>query len=149
MDKYFYYIKTISILIFKSVRTISKVCLFLIKINLKIIFMVLKFFILFVLFAKLVWGDSKDEMLLRMSQSEGLIVYNSCILNPPKEANQAAICTGLYTKYINTLTLLNAPKVLVLNPKISPYSSSTYDICRFEAATLIFGDKFNQPYCPN
>ena len=103
-----------------------------------------------ILFTKLVWSDTKDELLLMEAKSEGFYILNSCILTPPVDPSDVTRCTALYTKYISTITVLNAPKILTLNQKSSSYSSSPFDICRFEIATLIFGEKIiNQPYCPN
>ena len=120
--------------------------LFILAFNVVMFF--LKIFLFILLFAKIASANQLNETFLNNARVEGLIIYHTCILNPPKDASEVATCASLYAKYINSITLLNSPRLLELNTKPSLYNS-VFDVCRYEISTLIFGEKTKQPYCPN
>jgi hypothetical protein len=105
-------------------------------------------YILFLLLNSYIFADSFNEVLLASAKSTGIKIYTSCILKPPADPSQEAMCVSLYTLYIAKEQELNSPLPLMLAKEISPYTSSSFDICRFEVDHLIFGKQNELPYCP-
>ena len=90
-----------------------------------------------------------DEALIASAYNEGTNIYNLCIVKPPATPDAVATCTGLYSAYTNTLSLVNAPLPIVISLDPSPYSSSPFDICRYETAHMVFNSVLAAPYyCP-
>lgn len=107
----------------------------------------MKHFILLVC-SGLVLANPIGEELLIKARQQGTVVYLSCIATPPATDAQRAICADLYAQYMATLVLLNAPLPLKFSEDPDPFSSSIYDICRYETGHMVFGDKTVAPYCP-
>lgn len=82
------------------------------------------------------------------AKSAGELVYYTCIVTPPVTSAQRTLCTGLYTKYISKLQIVAAPSILGLSHENSPYTTSIYDVCKYDASHFVFDDPMNQPYCP-
>jgi hypothetical protein len=95
-----------------------------------------------------VFADPSNEVLLTSSHEQGTHIYQTCIVTPPVTASQKALCAGLYSTYMSSLTKLNSayPLTPTINP--DPYSWSQYDICRYETSHAVFGDQLTVPYCP-
>lgn len=89
-----------------------------------------------------------DEVELALAATEGTIVYYTCIATPPVSVDQQAVCLALYTKYVATITAINAPYPLVPSIDADPYAWSPYDICRYEVGHIVFGNQVTIPYCP-
>ena len=85
-----------------------------------------------------------NEALLVSCQSVGHILFASCVVVPPADSTQAAICAGLYAKYMACSTALNMPMPMVLSLDPDPYKSSPYTPCRYEVGHVILFD-----ICPN
>jgi hypothetical protein len=98
--------------------------------------------------AATVFADPVDEALLDSSQAQGTHIYQACIVTPPVTAPQKAICAGLYSTYISSLTTLNLPYPLIPTIDPDPYAWSPYDICRYETGHVVFGNQLTVPYCP-
>ena len=79
--------------------------------------------------------------LVTTAQNEAAAIKMYCIDAPPVTSPQVIWCSGHYSVYVNDLTNLQLPKPLTLNTGIdgyiSPYSSSLYDICRYEPGRVI------------
>jgi len=88
------------------------------------------------------------EALLISAKTQGTTVYFSCIVTPPVTPAQQATCLALYTTYAATLTALTLPLPMVMSLDPDPYLWSPYDICRYEAGHIVFGDAVIIPYCP-
>lgn len=91
--------------------------------------------------------DPANEALIATAYSQGMVVYDSCILIPPVTKPQKAICAAFYQTYNTALQAVNAPFPLVVSLDPSPYDWSSYDICRYETAHLIF-TPLTFPVCP-
>lgn len=90
-----------------------------------------------------------DEALVDSAYAQGVNIYNSCIAIPPADPNVLAYCTTLYTTYIATLSVVNAPFLILPSSDPSPYSWSPFDICRYEVAHMVFNSVTQIPYyCP-
>lgn len=108
------------------------------------------FIIIFILsavkaFAKLL----SDEAFVEMAKQRGTYVYYTCILTPPISSDQEALCFTLYTRYVDSLKLLNSAYPLVVSTDPSPYTISPYDVCKYETGHIVFGNKLVKPYCPS
>ena len=79
--------------------------------------------------------------LVTTAQNEAEAIKMYCIDAQPVTSPQVIWCTGHDSVYVNDLTNLQLPKPLTLNTGIdgyiSPYSSSLYDICRYEPGRVI------------
>lgn len=90
-----------------------------------------------------------DEAVLASAYSQGVTIYHTCIVPPPADPTAAAYCTTIYTAYVVTLGILNAPFPLVVSLDPSPYAMSPYDICKYEVAHMVFNSPATAPYyCP-
>lgn len=90
-----------------------------------------------------------DEAVLASAYSQGVNIYNTCIAVPPIDPDQVAYCTSIYTAYVVTLSILNAPFPIVPSLDPSPYSWSPFDICKYEVAHMEFNSVVQSPYyCP-
>jgi hypothetical protein len=109
--------------------------------------LVIKFILLFGLATA--FANPINEALLLTAKTKGISVYATCVVSPPVDPTQQAVCVTLYTAYIVSLQALNAPLPLVLSLNPSPYAWSPYDVCRYEPTPLVFNIPVTQPYCPS
>jgi hypothetical protein len=85
-----------------------------------------------------------NEALLISCQSVGHVLFVSCVVVPPADSTQAAICAVLYAKYMACSTALNAPMPMIPSLDPDPYKISPYSPCRYEVGHVILFD-----ICPN
>lgn len=98
--------------------------------------------------ATIAYSDPIDESLMTTAYVEGLAVYTGCIKTPPSSLPQIIACTELYTQYVATLQVINAPFPLMPTTSPSLYSKSPYDICKFETSHFVFPIEKITPICP-
>lgn len=90
-----------------------------------------------------------DEAMVTLANKQGIAVYDLCIAKPPVKPDAIAACATLYTTYVATLDVVNAPLPTVPSIDPSPYSWSPFDICRYEVAHMVFNLVAATPYyCP-
>lgn len=95
------------------------------------------------------FASPMDKAVLASAYSQGVTIYHTCIVPPPSDPTTAAYCTTIYTTYVVTLGVLNAPFPLIISLDPSPYVWSPYDICRYEVAHMVFNSPATTPYyCP-
>jgi hypothetical protein len=82
-----------------------------------------------------------NEPLLVSTVALGTNIYNTCIVTPPLDASQQAICAGLYATYLANIQILHIDMLginTVMTPGVpDPYVWSPYDVCRFDMGNLI------------
>ena len=81
-----------------------------------------------------------DEALLLTCQSIGHDLYNTCVVTPPADPAQEAVCAGLYGSYLSCSATLTAPQTMMLSSDPDPYTSSPFDPCKFEVNHQILFD---------
>ena len=82
-----------------------------------------------------------SEPLLGTAVSLGTDIYNTCILVPPIDPTQQAVCAGKYVTYLTNIQILHVDMFgvnTVMTPGApDPYILSPYDVCRFDMGNLI------------
>jgi hypothetical protein len=89
-----------------------------------------------------------SEASLINSQVKGKLVYSSCIIKPPTTPAEVTYCNKIYSSYVISLQAVSAPSPVSVSIMPSPYSSSPFDICKYEPAHFVFNSILTQPFCP-
>ncbi len=77
------------------------------------------------------------SVLLLVCQTNGIGLYNQCVVTPPVTPQQISACTTLKSTYLLCLQQLNLPYPLINSLDPDPYSGTPFTPCTYETGHLI------------